>query len=98
DDITLEAGGAQQREARRLPLGGRQRGVAEAAASAGSDDIALSGDDHVDDDLPRGGLDDRTDGNRELERLSERAGAEVSHAETAVAGGAVRCVVVGQEG
>nr|BFF11553.1 hypothetical protein GCM10025699_28560 [Microbacterium flavescens] len=97
-DVAFPSGGAEQREAGRLPLGVRQRRVAEPAEAAGGDDEAHAGVDHVDESLARGILHHRADRHGELERLAGRAGPVVAHAEAAVAAGAMRRVVVREEG
>ena len=96
-DIARPPGGSEQGEAGGLALGVGERGVAEAADAAGSDDEPHAGLDHVDERLAGHVLDDRADGNGQLERLTGRSGAVIAHSESAVAGRAVRRVVVRQQ-
>ena len=80
DDLALEPGRAEQREAGRLALGARERGVAEAALAAGGRDEAHAGLDEVDELGAVGVLHDGADGHGELEELARGAGAVVAHA------------------
>ena len=97
DDIALPAGRAQQGEAGRLALRVREGRVAESADAAGRGDEAHARLDHVDERLAGLVLDDGADRHRELEVLAGGAGAVVAHPEPAVAGRAVRRVVVRQQ-
>src|SRR5690606_36865014 len=96
-DIALVARRSEQGEAGGLALGARQRRVAEATLATFRDDEALAGDDHVDEDVTIGVLHDGADGREELEWLACIPRAVVTHTESAVAGGAMRRVVVREE-
>ena len=98
EDVALPAGRAEQGEAGRLALGVGERGVAEPAQATGGRHEAHARLDHVDERLAGLVLDDRADRHEQLERLAGGAGAVIAHAEAAVAGGAVRRVVVRQQG
>ena len=98
EDVALPAGGAEQREAGRLALGVRERGVAETALAAGGDDEAHAGLVEVGELVAVGGLHDGAERHGQLERLALVAGAVVAHAGTAVAARAVRAAVVRQQG
>ena len=97
EDIAFPAGCAQQCEAGGLALRVRERGIAETADAAGSDDESHSRLDHVDERLARHVLHDGADGNLQLERFAGRTGAVVAHPEAAVARGTMRRVVVGEQ-
>ena len=96
-DFALPPGRAEQCETGGLALLRGERRVAESADAAGCRDEAHARLDEVDERLAVGVFDDRADGDRQFEALAERAGAVVAHAEPAVAGVAVRRVVVRQE-
>lgn len=94
DDIVLVSRSAQKRETGRLALRRRQCGIAESAVPALRHDESLAGLDHVDQDLAGRIPDHGADGNGKLEILAHEPCAVVAHAGPAVAGAAVRRMVV----
>ena len=94
-DLQLVARLAEQREARRLALGARQRGVAEATAAAAGDHQLGAGADHVGQHLARPRVvDDRAVGHGQHQVAAVAAVAVPAGALRAVLGLAARAVVV----
>ena len=90
--------GAEQREAGCLALGVGERGVAEAALTAGRDDESHAGLVEVGELAAVGRRDHGAQRNRQLERLTLIPAAVVAHAGSAVAARAVRAAVVAEQG